>query len=120
MVPALGSNPHVLGPPRPTRSAALETAATSRRWWPWADSNRHWTGSRPAASARLGYMAIGPSGGLEPPLHGLRARRAALTPQREWISLERMTGLEPVPQGLEGPQAAVTPHSHCTLRPKWA
>ena len=30
----------------------------------------------------LGYMAMVPPGGLEPPLHGLRARRAALTPRR--------------------------------------
>lgn len=45
-----------------------------------------------------------PPGGLEPPPHGLRARRAALTLQRE-SALERMAGFEPAPQGLEGPQA---------------
>jgi hypothetical protein len=75
-----------------------------------------------------------PPGGLEPPPHGLRARRAAFTPRREILelipgiepgrrpyqgrrlplhqtSVERMAGLEPAPQGLEGPQATVTPHS---------
>jgi hypothetical protein len=74
-----------------------------------------------------------PPGGLEPPLHGLRARRAAFTLRRELelipgiepgrrpyqgrrlplhqTSLERMAGFEPAPQGLEGPQATVTPHS---------
>ena len=71
--------------PRSARSerAASANCATSR-WWPWADSNRHWTGSRPVASARLGYMAMVPPGGLEPPLHGLRARRAALTLRGDW------------------------------------
>jgi hypothetical protein len=81
----------------------------------------------------LGYMVMVPPGGLEPPLHGLRARRAALTLRRgmelmlgieprrrpyqsrmlplHHISVERMIGFEPIPQGLEGPQAAVTPHS---------
>ena len=68
-----------------------------------------WTGSRPAASARVGLQGqLVPPGGLEPPLHGLRARSAALTLRRE---MERMIGLEPIPQGLEGLQAAVTPHS---------
>ena len=56
-----------------------------------------------------------PPGGLEPPLHGLRARRAALTLRGSGadprISVERMAGFEPAPQGLEGPQATVTPHS---------
>jgi hypothetical protein len=62
-----------------------------------------------------------PPGGLEPPLHGLRGRRAALTLRRVGADpeaavtsdqrLERMAGLEPAPQGLEGPQATVTPHS---------
>ena len=58
----------------------------------------------------LGYMAMVPPGGLEPPPRGSRARHAALTPQRDF-ELERMAGFEPAPQGLEGPQAAVTPHS---------
>jgi hypothetical protein len=75
-----------------------------------------------------------PPGGLEPPPHGLRTRRAAFTlqrgigadpgdrtrtsaipgPQAAVTSdqrLERMAGLEPAPQGLEGPRAPVTPHS---------
>ena len=75
-----------------------------------------------------------PPGGLEPPPHGLRTRRAAFTLRRgvelipgiepgrrpyqgrrlplHQISLERMAGFEPAPQGLEGPQATATPHSH--------
>jgi hypothetical protein len=52
-----------------------------------------------------------PPGGLEPPPHGLRTRRAAFTLRRDVGLMERMAGLEPAPQGLEGPQATVTPHS---------
>jgi hypothetical protein len=49
--------------PRSARSerAASANCATSR-WWPRADSNRHWTGSQPVASARIGLHGHGPSG----------------------------------------------------------
>ena len=99
--------------PRSARSerAASADCATSRRC---GDHGR----IRTATGQALDLLPLPgwatwplvPPGGLEPPPHGLRARRAAFTLRRE-LRLERMAGLEPAPQGLEGPQATVTPHS---------
>ena len=99
--------------PRSARSerAASADCATSRRC---GDHGR----IRTATGQALDLLPLPvwatwplvPPGGLEPPPHGLRARRAAFTLRRE-IGVERMAGLEPAPQGLEGPQATVTPHS---------
>jgi hypothetical protein len=111
-------------------------SATLGRWSARGDSNPdlHGLNVPRLPIAPRADDGLVPSGGLEPPPHGLRTRRAAFTlrrgtgadpgdrtrtsaipgPQAAVTSdqrLERMAGLEPAPQGLEGPQATVTPHS---------
>jgi hypothetical protein len=121
--------------PRSARSerAASASCATSRCGDHGRIRTATWTGSRPAASARVGLHGHGPSGwtrtttsrvkspaccvdttkGMELML-GIEPRRrpyqSPMLPLHH-ISVERMIGFEPIPQGLEGPQAAVTPHS---------
>jgi hypothetical protein len=108
-----------------TRTAALTTRRLSLRLCP-----------RQGVPGRTGMLV--PPGGLEPPLHGLRARRAALTPRRErdgandrirtdtsrlgrpagsrypTFALDRPTGIEPVPPRWR--RGMLPPHPGRTLR----
>lgn len=96
--------------PRSARSerAASANCATSR-WWPRADSNRHWTGSRPVASARLGYMATGPSGWTRTTTSRVKSPACC-------VDTTEGSGADPGDRtrtsAIPGPQASVTSDQH--------
>src|SRR5258706_8130566 len=86
-------------------------SATLGRWSARGDSNPDLHGlnvPRLPIAPRADDVLV-PPGGLEPPPHGLRTRRAAFTLRRGIGRMERMAGLEPPPQGLGGPQAPFPP-----------
>ena len=56
-----------------------------------------------------------PSGGLEPPPHGLRTRRAAFTLRRE-VAVGANGGTRTRTSRLGRPAGTVTPHSPCSVR----
>lgn len=79
------------------RTALFQLSYGPVKWWGWGDSNSQQTSSRPAASARLGYIPERAAGaGFEPARPWFRARWAASYPIPQEVG---PGGLEPPASG---------------------